>query len=519
VSPATVSNEEPLDKDKILKTLLNDGRFINLTLLAKAILSHNDDVDPSTLSSCWKTLDVLRTAFRINRTDISGHSLKLFDDVHSKTRSRINAEEPGFSVERLLEILDAVDGGRRISKVFQDHPDIKYHCKADLVFGKDHIRNPDLFRAFAHCLPHFVTYHPKTSVSELMEGLVLRDHLWTSLQVHLANSLRPNSSIQTMLHVFERCCIVIDAAFVALENSKVDWRAPDFGSLAHYFELFVTDCFQGIFIERATGFRVGLIKARFCKAVLSQFLDEFKSKGTVIFRSHWDVASLARVFYSLGVGEDTDVEFWKSFVDGGPVDPEFMAKTHKMLHKAEHDAPLLNFCKLGHLGMIAVPFEGSGLEDTDFEKLLDLMQKMMEVSDSRSLLTNASTAVREHLHRLREEVVNIRKKIDDEDLDEAAEIWERSSNENDMKHMNALLLKIEAAHPSSAQEHPSHPWDRAQAQPSGTSALMELKSLSSGLIPGDNKPSHASTSTAFIEDQHDNSSSQDVEPRGMVVPW
>ncbi|KAN0132736.1 hypothetical protein V8E53_009407 [Lactarius tabidus] len=198
--------------------------------------------------------------------------------------------------------------------VFQEHP--KYCSKADLVFGKDHLRNRDLFQAFATCLPHFITNHPEKSV-EFMEGLVLRDHLWTSLQVHLSNSLRPDISIQAALHVFETCCAVMDAAFVALEHTKVDWRAPDFGTLAHYFELYVTNCFQGIFIERATGFRVGLIKARFCNAILTQFLDEFRRSGTVVFRSHWDVASLARVFYSLGFGDDADTVFWKSFVDGG----------------------------------------------------------------------------------------------------------------------------------------------------------------------------------------------------------
>jgi hypothetical protein len=183
------------------------------------------------------------------------------------------------------------------------------------------------------------------------------------------------------LHVFETCCAVMDAAFVALEHSKVDWRAPDFGTLAHYFELFVTNCFQGIFIERAMGFRVGLIKARFCNAILTQFLDEFSRSGTIIFRSHWDVASLARVFYSLGLGDDADVEFWKSFVDGGSIGPEFLAKAFTTLQTAERDGPLLNFCKLGQLGTMAVPFEGSGLKDADFEKLSDLMQKMTD--DSR----------------------------------------------------------------------------------------------------------------------------------------
>ncbi|KAI9458334.1 hypothetical protein BJY52DRAFT_1269126 [Lactarius psammicola] len=332
---------------------------------------------------CWKTLDTLRSELRVTRVDVSSSPLAWFNEVHEDTLKRIEdeAKEPGFSLA----------GGRRLSEVFQDHP--QYRNRADLVFGKDHLRNPDLFRAFANCLPDFVTKHPEESVG-LMEGLVCYDHLWTSLQVHLQNSLRSNTFIPDKLRVFERCCIVIDTAFMTLEDSQiVDWRAPDLGPLSHYFELFVTDCFQGIFVERAIGFRVGLIKARFCKVVLAQYLNEFNREGTVVFRSQWDVASLARVFYFLGVGNDADVEFWKSFVDGGRIGAEFMAKTHAMLATATRDGPLLNFCKLGHLGMMAVPFKESGLEDMDFKKLFDLLQKMME--DPR--LTLASTPVWEDL--------------------------------------------------------------------------------------------------------------------------
>ncbi|KAI9442075.1 hypothetical protein BJY52DRAFT_1318691, partial [Lactarius psammicola] len=384
---------------------------------------------------CWKTLDTLRSELRVTRVDVSDSSLAQFNEVHKQTLKYIEdeAEEPGFSLIPLLEILDAVAGGRRLSMVFQDHR--RYRSKADLVFGKDHLRNPDLFRAFANCLPDFVTKHPDKSVG-FMEGLVCYDNLWSSLQVNLWNSLRSNTFIPDKLRVFERCCTVIDAAFMTLEDSQIaDWRAPDLGSLSHYFELFVTDCFQGMFIERAIGFRVGLIKARFCKAVLAQFLDKFRSEGTVVFRSHWDVASLARVFYFLGVGNDADVEFWKSFVDGGRIGAEFMAKAHAMLDMAARDGPLLNFCKLGHLGMMTVPFKGSGLRYTDFEKLLNLLQKMME--DPR--LTLASTPVWEDLGRLRDEVDHTRATCSIED---ATHMWD-------------LLAKINAVYdrrPSSTQE-------------------------------------------------------------------
>ncbi len=255
VPPAAgISDEKaPTDTDegKMWRTVLNDGPLINLTLLAGAILSQ-DDVDSLSLSMCWKTLDILRSELRINKVDVSDSSLARFNEVHELTRRRVGAEEPGFSVIPLLEILDAVAGGWRLSLVFQDHP--KYHSKAELVFRKDHLRNPDLLRAFANCLRDFVTKHPDKSM-EFMEGLVCYDYLWTSLQVNLLNSLRSNAFIPAKLHVFDTCCTVIDAAFAALENSqKVDWRAPDLGSLAHYFELFVTDCFQGMFVERTIGF-------------------------------------------------------------------------------------------------------------------------------------------------------------------------------------------------------------------------------------------------------------------------
>ena len=429
-APAEVSNEvefffdENLDEDMKWRVLLHDGPFINLTLLARAILSHDHlDADPASLSMCWKTLDILRSGFQINRAVISDSSLALFEEIHTETRRRVESGELGFSVIPLLEILDAVDGGRRLSIVFQDHPN--YHA---LVFGKDHLRNPDLFCAFANCLPHFVTKHPEKS-RDFMEDLVLYDHLWISLQVHLSNSLRPDSFTPAMIRAFDTCCTVIDTAIVALEGSqRVGLRTPEFGSLAHYFEVYVTDCFRGMFIERAIGFRVGLIKARFCNTILAQFLEEFDHKGALVFRSHWDVALLARVFYSLGVGDE--VVFWKLSVDGGPNGEELMTNTYATLEVAQRDGPLLNFCRLVGLGTMAVPFEGSGLVETDFEKLLDLMQEMTH--DRPLPLIHASTSVTgwEELRRLRDEV-------DD--------IIMRSSGQ-DRLHMAALLEKIDYAY-------------------------------------------------------------------------
>ena len=98
-----------------------------------------------------------------------------------------------------------------------------------------------------------------------MECMVCDDGLWASFEVKLWNAVRLKIPIPDKLRIFKACCTVIDAMFFALEDSnKVNWRTPDFELLAQHFEIFVTSCFQGILVGRATGFRAGLIKLRYC---------------------------------------------------------------------------------------------------------------------------------------------------------------------------------------------------------------------------------------------------------------
>jgi hypothetical protein len=488
-----VEDTAHLGQDNRWQLLLNDGPLINLTLLARAILL-NDDADPSSLSMCWKTLDKLRSEFRITRTDVSSSSLTLFNEIHEITRRRVEDDEPGFSVVPLLEILDAVAGGRRLSIVFRDYPEPKYHCKVELVFGKDHLRNPDLFRAFAGFFPDFVTNHSEKSMA-FTEGLVFLDDLWTSLRVNLRNYFSPDSSTPEKLRTFDACCVVINAAFIALENSrKVDWRESNFWELTQYFDFVVVDYSRNMSVESGTDFRISLVKARLCRAVLAQFLDQFKREGTVVFHSLEDVASLARVFYSLGVVSDTDVEFWRSFVDGGLASSVLMDKTRTMLRKAERDGPLLNFCKLGQLGLMAVGFRGSGLKDADFEELLGLMQKMTE--DSRLPLTHASTPVWEEFNRLRDKVNCT------------------LSHNEDNANMQALLAMIDEVHRRHQERRLS---DHVLAQASGTSSVAQPNPPSRGSIPRNDRGC-TPTPTAFIEDplRVNIPSPQHIDVRGMA---
>ena len=146
---------------------------------------------------------------------------------------------------------------------------------------------------------------------------------------------------------------------------------------------------------------------------------------------------------------------------------------------------------------MAVPSKGSGLEDTDVYGLLDLLQRMTE--DPRLPLTLASTPVWDDLGRLRDEVVDI---------------WERSSNK-DKVNMQALLAWMDAVYvhrPSSTQEH--RPSDHAQAQASGTSAVVEPNLPCRGSTLGSN---YAST-LAIIEERNVSSPTQEADFRGTVFP-
>jgi len=444
------NDEAPNDSERMWKTFLNDGPLANLTFLADAILSH-EAAHPQGLPLCWKTLDALLKEFGIARVEVSEFALAQFNEVLGKARKHHQNEHQGFRIKRLLETLEIVARGRHLSMAFLGHP--RYYGRADVVFGKEQLQNSDLMEAFASCLPGYIDNILPDKRRNFMEVMVCDDGLWTSLRVNLWNAVHLESHVPDKQRIFEACCTVIDVMFLALEDSdNVDWRAPEFGSLSQHFELFVTTCFEGTFVGRATGMRVGLIKLRFCDALLTQFRKEVDQEGAVSLRSQWDVASLARVFYTLEVGGDSeeDVAFWKSFTDGGDIEADFIKKARETLDAAIRDGPLLNFCKLGHLAVTAAPFAGSGLERTDIEKVQELQKKML--ADRHSPLNRASDRVWSKLDRLEDEVCDARAKS--------------SGEERDM--LEELLVLIEGAKdlsPLSAQQPDPSPEERSVQTP------------------------------------------------------
>jgi len=437
-----VSDDE--EGKKMWKVLLSDGPLLNLTMLAKAV--HSQEHPPqSSLSFCWKTFDMLVKQLGIALTEASNETRVQFTAMRNKASEHIQKKEQGFRIVPLLDILDVVDRGQRLLVAFSNHPE--YHSGRDVVFGKEHLRNGDLLKAFARCLPDYVASIGQDECRKFMEGIVCDDGLWASLQVNLWNAQRSDVPIPDKLRVFEDCCTVIDVAFSSLEGStKMDWRAPEFGSLAHQFETFINHSFQGSFMARATSFRVGVIRARCCKALLAQFCDDVERDGTIFFRSQWDVASLARLFWTLGIGDgkESDTEFWKPYINGGQIGAEFAIKARETIDQAARDGSLLTFYKLGRLATMAVPLHGSGLVLQDLEKVWDLQRSM--VNDQHLPLNRASDQVWERVDRLRTEVNHLGSNLSGEERD----------------RLNPLLEMIDEILPRSQTE--LMPNERADAQ-------------------------------------------------------
>jgi hypothetical protein len=365
--------------------------------------------------------------------------------------------------------------------VFSSHP--RYRDRADVVFGEDDLRNGDLLEAFAQSLPVFISNNSPDACRTFMEKVIRHDNLWASLQDNLWNTHKSDSPTPDKLRVFDDCCTVLDLAFSALEDSEdVDWRGPEFGLLLQHFELFILHCFKGAYMGRTTNFRLGIIKARFCKALLIQFWNDIDRDGIVSFRSQWDVASLTRLIYTLGLRDEEDAEFWNSFVNVGHIEEEgFTAKAQEMIDLIECDGPLLIFCQLGRLAASAVPLNQSGPDRKDIEMVWELQRKVIE--DKRLPLDHASNAVWKEQSQLRQQVNDLCGKY----------------TGDDKEFLERLLRMIDSVfhHRFSGSEGPLQ---RDPAEEQGPRSLFSVNSAASSGEPhgirNSNRFSDASGSTA-----------------------
>ena len=406
-----------LENAKMWTSFLQDGPLANLTMLAQAVLCRKravlageqpvfvgEQAPSPTLSFCWTTLEILLMQLGTIHSEGLTRAQSDFDNLCAKTRMYVHAEERGLRVTQLtplLEILNIISRGRRLLMVFSGYP--KYHNRADIVFGREYLQNNDLLVAFAHCLPDFIARNPPELGRAFMEDVVNRDGLWTILLMGLSNNDRSDSSISYKLRVVESCVTVLDVVFLTLENSpRMNWRAPDLGSLLQHLELFMTYYFRGALLGRVISFRAGIIKARFCKALLAQLKDEIDREGAVCLQSRWDLASLVNLIFSLGLRDKEDAKFWNSYIKGGRNGVDFTTKLLELIDITTRNGPLVIFCQLVHLVVIAVALDQCRLTLKDIEEVWELQRKLIE--DQRLPLYLASDTVWEELGWLREQI-------------------------------------------------------------------------------------------------------------------
>ena len=465
--------------EEMWHSLLHDGPLTNLTTLAQAVRVR-EHAPPSTLSFCWKALDILLTQLGTIHSEEPTPAQHHFNELHEGIRTYVRREERGFRVTPLLDILDIVARGQRLLLLFSDHP--KYHNRPDVVFGKEYLRNGDLLEAFAHCLPGFISKNTPEVCRDFMESVIREDDLWTSLQVNLSNTQRSDSPTPGVHRVFKDCCTVVDIAFSVLEDSReVDWRSPEFGSLSQHWDSFIAHCFKGAFMGRATSFRVGVIKAQFCKALLAQFSDDIKKEGTVSFRSQWEIASFARLVCTLGLQDEENPAFWNSYVNGGDIGTEFTTKALEMIEITARDGPLLIFCLLGHLTAFAVPLDQSGLEFEDIEKVLELQRKVIDKERLRERLplNSPSEKVWGNVGQMRKQIRHL--------------LENNAAKDREMKILQELLQMIDDV--CSLRSEGFGQGDPAEEQGRKTSVFVNLPS-SSELRGASIQRSFASESTA-----------------------
>ena len=222
---------------------------------------------------------------------------------------------------------------------------------------------------------------------------------------------------------------------------------------------------------RAISFRVDIIKAQICKALLVQFKGDIDH---VCFRSEWDVASLARLISTFGL-RDREAKFWKSYVNE--------AKAPEMAKITARDGPLLILCQLVHLVAMSVPLDQSRLELEEVGKLWELQRKLIE--DQRLPLNTASDTVWEELGRLRGQVKDLRGK----NIGEDGEILQR---------LLGVIDKVSNLRVSGSKD-PGE-WESASANEQNVKALVtaNLNSPSGESRSMSNRFSFASESTTAI---------------------
>ncbi|KAI0261635.1 hypothetical protein BC834DRAFT_895197 [Gloeopeniophorella convolvens] len=386
----------PLPSDQEMwSDLLYDAPLINLAVLANAVLSLSN-AQRVHLYMPWKTSEALLKAFDVVQVRASPMTQSRFRRVHSRVRSSVKHDDGGKDMALLLDTLDIVARGLRLSEVFACVPSTRLpRNQVDMLFGQDQLRDHNLLEAFVAHLPRYIASTPPDISRALMERIVIEDQLWEKLHVNLSKCFVSTIPFSEKTRIVKTFHDLLDELFVILEGSpNIDWHAPEFDLLIGHLSRYDKEVARGMLVDRSLAFREDLFTSQYCHASLAQFA-VLESRGEPL--TMYSIGSLIRIFVDLEAGEEEEVKFWGSQQSQG-------VRAEKMVVSLPQ-WPLSNFYRLGMLSFDMIQDETGESVSEDVKKTWKLLEKIIDstllsmggASPRSCAATAASGRGREHL--------------------------------------------------------------------------------------------------------------------------
>ncbi|KAI0261630.1 hypothetical protein BC834DRAFT_461542 [Gloeopeniophorella convolvens] len=372
ISTATI--HPPPSDQEMWSDLLHDGPLINLAVLANALLSRfvtQDDYVPMS----WETMNVLIEALNTIHAQAPPMTQSRFHDVHSRVRSSAkNHEGDRFYISQLLEILDMVARGLRLSEVFACTPRQR---QVGILFGLDQLDAYDLLEAFVAHLPRYIASTPSDVSRALLERIVTEDQLWAKLHSHLSKCFlyeTPSPEKGRIVNTFHN---LLDELFVILEGSpNINWHVPELDLLIEDVSRYDKEVARSTFFDSSLVYRDNFFRAQFFHASLAQFA-RLRSRGDSL--NMYSIHSLLQICDALETGEEYRTQFSISpLKPGASTMPGLRVAAEDMVISLLRDGPLSSFHRLGKLSFDMVQDETGETVSENVKKTWKLLEKIID---------------------------------------------------------------------------------------------------------------------------------------------
>ena len=369
----------PEDDKEIWTVILCDGPLINLTVFAQGLLSHasKGGLGDVNLDMAWKTSETLLKSLGLAQVRASPQARAQFNKVLLKARAGDSEYErgsaPAAQITRLLKMLETANSGLHLGKAFDYTPKpMLTPRQIEAIFRQEQLRNGELLKAFAMCLPKLVSAST-SEAKNFMEHLILKDKLWEQLHSSLIKCLDKQVPFPDKLQIIMDFFDIFDAAFDVLEESSIDWRSPDLDLLYGHLQEFQKNVAPGMFVGRVVRFRFAVFQGQYCHALLAQFSEQ-RSHGEPLM--HHLLPSLSTLVDLLGAETQEGTEkLTLRTLRSSRTRPDIAKATLNVILR---DGPMSIFLILGTTILEAIVSRASDVTLGDINKLEKLFERMLD---------------------------------------------------------------------------------------------------------------------------------------------